>query len=123
MISSRRQKNVDDAVNELHAELGIGRDVLDGVVCNIGDPDHRSHVVQQTLEQFGGQINILIQNAAVNPHVGNILEVELLHVGNQTCKNLKRDAEFPIYVQAQQPEDRLESVRLFPFYSIQNLHL
>ena len=47
----------------------------------------------------------------------------LLHVGNQTCKNLKLDAEFPIYVQAQQPEDRLESVRLFPFYSIQNLHV
>ena len=47
----------------------------------------------------------------------------LLHVGNQRCKNFKLDAEFPIYVQAQQPEDRLESVRLFPFYSIQNLHV
>ena len=47
----------------------------------------------------------------------------LLPVGNQTCKNLKLDAEFPIYVQAQQPEDRLESMRLSPFYSIQNLHV
>ena len=49
--------------------------------------------------------------------------VLLLYVGNETCKNLKLDAEFPIYVESQQPEDRLESVRLFPFCSIQNLHV
>ena len=65
---------------------------------------------------------VCVCHVCVRGH-NNSNEASLLPVGNQTCKNLKLDAEIPIYVQAQQPEDRLESVHLFPFYSIQNLHV
>ena len=44
-------------------------------------------------------------------------------LARDNCNQSQAKMQNPIYVQAQQPEDRLESVRHFPFYSIQNLHV
>ncbi|XP_070549660.1 dehydrogenase/reductase SDR family member 4-like [Ptychodera flava] len=69
VVSSRRQENVDRAVETLTSE---NLDVS-GMVCHIGNAEHRKHLLATTAERHGG-IDILIQNAAVNPYVGPILE-------------------------------------------------
>ncbi|XP_070549674.1 dehydrogenase/reductase SDR family member 4-like [Ptychodera flava] len=43
------------------------------MICHIGNAEHRKHLLATTAERHGG-IDILIQNAAVNPHTGPILE-------------------------------------------------
>ncbi|XP_070549661.1 dehydrogenase/reductase SDR family member 4-like [Ptychodera flava] len=70
VVSSRRQENVDRAVETLTSE---NLDVS-GMVCHIGNAEHRKHLLATTAERHGG-IDILIQNAAVNPYVGPILEL------------------------------------------------
>ncbi|XP_077983178.1 dehydrogenase/reductase SDR family member 4-like [Glandiceps talaboti] len=62
MISSRKQENVDEAVDRLRSEnLSV-----EGVVCHVGNQDHRKRLVHETVKRFGG-INILINNAAFMP--------------------------------------------------------
>ncbi|XP_077982904.1 dehydrogenase/reductase SDR family member 4-like [Glandiceps talaboti] len=62
MISSRKQENVDEAVDRLRSEnLSV-----EGVVCHVGNQEHRKRLVHETVKRFGG-INILINNAAFMP--------------------------------------------------------
>ncbi|XP_046764471.1 dehydrogenase/reductase SDR family member 4 isoform X2 [Gallus gallus] len=71
LLSSRRQPNVDAAVQKLRAQ---GLEVS-GVVCHVGQPQDRQHLVQTALDTYGA-IDILVSNAAVNPVMGSTLEVE-----------------------------------------------
>lgn len=67
VISSRSQEACDEVVNEF-TELGLK---AVGIACHIGKEDQRKHLIDQTIDMFG-QIDILINNAAINPVFGPI---------------------------------------------------
>lgn len=71
VISSRKQKNVDEAVEKLKAK---GIDVL-GVVCHVSNAEHRKNLIDQTIKKYG-KIDVVISNAAANPSVGAMLETK-----------------------------------------------
>ncbi len=102
VVSSRKQKNVDRAVESLKA-LGLS---VTGLVCHVGKVEHRRNLIEkvtffvwfsfsvcnkrlfvgvltlvwldlQAVSEFGG-IDILVSNAAVNPTHGPILDVSLI---------------------------------------------
>lgn len=68
VISSRKEENVNRAVNDLKSK-GF-QDVL-GVKCHVGDEEDRNNLFKQTTAKFGG-LDIFVSNAAVNPAVGKI---------------------------------------------------
>lgn len=70
MISSRRQKNVDKALQELKSY----KLEASGLVCHVGKEEDRQRIVDFTIKQYG-RIDILVNNAAVSPHIGDILTV------------------------------------------------
>ncbi|XP_066458084.1 dehydrogenase/reductase SDR family member 4-like [Eleutherodactylus coqui] len=69
LVSSRKQQNVDKAVQELKME---GLDV-EGTVCHVGKNEDRVKLVNTAIQKFGG-VDILVSNAAVNPFFGNVLD-------------------------------------------------
>ncbi|KAJ7967759.1 Tropinone reductase-like [Quillaja saponaria] len=71
VISSRRQKNVDEAVEKLKAR---GIEVL-GVVCHVSNAQQRKDLVDRTVQKYG-KIDVLVSNAAVNPSVETILQTQ-----------------------------------------------
>ena len=75
MISSRKESNVADTLAELRGEGND--DDIDGMVCHVGKSDHRTRLVEKTIEKFGG-IDILVSNAGTNPTFGPILNVSYI---------------------------------------------
>lgn len=69
VISSRKQKNVDEAVKKLK-NLGIN---VIGLVCHVAKAADRKKLFDEAVNKFGG-IDILVSNAAVNPGVGALLD-------------------------------------------------
>jgi len=70
VISSRKQKNVDKAIEELKAEsLSVS-----GMVCHVSNPMHRKDLINKAVTENGG-IDILVSNAAASPHFGPMLEI------------------------------------------------
>lgn len=69
MVSSRKKEKVSAAVAELKSK-GV---ICEGVPCHVGSSADRQALVGSTLETFGG-IDILVSNAAANPHMGSVLE-------------------------------------------------
>lgn len=69
MISSRREENVNNAVQLLSKE-GLQ---VSGVVCHVGKQQDRQKLLDETKAKFGG-LDILVSNAAVNPSVGPVLD-------------------------------------------------
>ena len=47
MVSSRKQENVDRAVEQLRSEPG--NLTVEGVVCHVGKPDHRKRLVEEVV--------------------------------------------------------------------------
>lgn len=72
VISSRKQANVDKAVQALK-DQGI-HDVL-GLTCHVASAVDRKKLFDETIKKFGG-IDILVSNAAVNPKMSPVLETE-----------------------------------------------
>lgn len=71
VISSRKQANVDRATQELKSK---GHDVI-GVPCHASHKEQRQNLIDETIKAFGG-IDIVVSNAATNPHMGSILETD-----------------------------------------------
>ncbi|KAK7460333.1 hypothetical protein BaRGS_00038921 [Batillaria attramentaria] len=69
VISSRKQKNVDAAVQQLR-DLDLP---ATGVVCHVGKKADRDRLLAETVQQYGG-IDILVSNAAANPYYGPLLD-------------------------------------------------
>lgn len=70
VISSRNQEACDDVVKEFTAE---GLKSI-GIACHIGKEEQRKNLVDKTIEAFG-KIDILVNNAAINPTFGPIEDV------------------------------------------------
>ncbi|KAH9749743.1 Short-chain dehydrogenase/reductase SDRA [Citrus sinensis] len=71
VVSSRKQKNVDEAVVKLKAR---GIEVI-GVVCHVSNGQQRKYLINQTIEKFG-KIDVVVSNAAANPSVDSILQTK-----------------------------------------------
>ncbi|XP_030553011.1 tropinone reductase-like 3 [Rhodamnia argentea] len=71
VISSRKQKNVDEAVEKLRAQ---GIDVL-GLVCHVSNAQQRKSLIDKTVQKYG-KIDVVVLNAAANPSVDPILETQ-----------------------------------------------
>ncbi|KMQ84262.1 dehydrogenase reductase sdr family member 4 [Lasius niger] len=67
MISSRKESNVKNAVEELRSE-GLQ---VSGVVCHVGKAEDRKNLIEKTEAEFGG-LDILVSNAALNPADGQM---------------------------------------------------
>lgn len=65
VVSSRKQ----DACETVVAEIAAAGGEAIAVACNISDKEQLRHLVDKTLEAYG-RIDILVCNAAVNPHYG-----------------------------------------------------
>lgn len=71
VISSRSQEAVDEVVNEF---TNSNLDAI-GISCHIGKTEQREELIRKTIEQCGG-IDILVNNAAINPIYGPIEDAE-----------------------------------------------
>lgn len=71
IISSRSQEACDEVASEFAKEdlKAIG------IACHIGKEEQRKNLVNQTIKAFG-RIDILVNNAAINPVFGPIEEVD-----------------------------------------------
>jgi NAD(P)-dependent dehydrogenase (short-subunit alcohol dehydrogenase family) len=65
VISSRKQEAVDAVAAEFNK---AGYDAV-GIACHIGDSAQRENLVAKTIEKYG-RIDILVNNAAINPFYG-----------------------------------------------------
>ncbi|MCW5516188.1 glucose 1-dehydrogenase [Muriicola sp. Z0-33] len=65
VISSRKQ----EAVDAVAAEFKNAGLEATGIQCHIGDAEQRKRLIDKTLETYGS-IDILVNNAAINPYYG-----------------------------------------------------
>jgi NAD(P)-dependent dehydrogenase (short-subunit alcohol dehydrogenase family) len=74
VLASRKQADLDQVAEQIRA---LGRDVL-AMAAHTGDMAAISAVVAKAVDAFGG-IDIVVNNAATNPHFGPILTAEDSH--------------------------------------------
>ena len=84
ILSSRKQDALDQAAETIHAK---GTEVLP-FAAHTGDAESIRALVAVCLEKYGG-IDILVNNAATNPHFGPILTSEESHWDKILDVNLK----------------------------------
>ena len=65
VVSSRKQAAVDEVAVEFQ-KAGLK---AVGIQCHIGDSEERKDLINKTIDQFG-RIDILVNNAALNPYYG-----------------------------------------------------
>ncbi|MEM7275787.1 MAG: SDR family oxidoreductase [Actinomycetota bacterium] len=71
MITSRKAEKCEAAAEELADLPGQ----VDWRVSHVGDPEQGAQVMDATIERFGS-LDILVNNAATNPHAGRTIDVE-----------------------------------------------
>ncbi len=81
MITSRKADKCEEAVAE------IGGDV-DWRVSHVGDPEQGARCIDETIERFGA-LDILVNNAATNPHAGFMIDCELSKLDKTFEVNLR----------------------------------
>ena len=72
VVSSRDQAAVDAVADEIKK---LGFDAI-GIACHVGDEAQLSQLVEKTIAAYGG-VDILINNAAINPTFGPLADTEL----------------------------------------------
>jgi len=72
MISSRKEKNVQEALEEIR-KCASENSHVEGIVCHVGKAEDREKLIQETVNKFGG-IDILVSNAGTNPTFGPMLD-------------------------------------------------
>jgi NAD(P)-dependent dehydrogenase (short-subunit alcohol dehydrogenase family) len=71
VISSRKQDALDATAEELRAKGGD----ITPIAAHNGNKEALQNLVAQTIETYGG-VDVLVNNAATNPHFGTLLEAE-----------------------------------------------
>jgi NAD(P)-dependent dehydrogenase (short-subunit alcohol dehydrogenase family) len=69
MISSRKQETLDEAAKSMTGGVAT-------FAANAGEPDQAEACVAATVDRFGG-VDVLVNNAATNPHMGPVIDVDL----------------------------------------------
>lgn len=89
VISSRKQ----DAVDKVAAEINAAGHSAVGIACHVGDRTQLENLASQTISHFGG-IDILINNAGINPYFGPIEQAgdevfdKIMNVNLKACHTL-----------------------------------
>jgi NAD(P)-dependent dehydrogenase (short-subunit alcohol dehydrogenase family) len=81
MVSARKAAGIEQAV----ASLG---DRAHGFVANAGNPSEIEACVRATVQRLGG-IDILVNNAATNPYVGPLIDIDLPRFDKTMGVNLR----------------------------------
>ncbi|VDM53876.1 unnamed protein product [Angiostrongylus costaricensis] len=93
VVSSRKSKNVEEAVEALRVE-GIN---AAGVTAHVGIKEDRKKLIEFAIDRFG-KLDILVSNAAVNPHFGDIMSIsdsqwdKMLNINVQSSLQLTQEA-------------------------------
>jgi len=69
MLSSRKQEQLEKAAAEIDGEVDV-------FAANAGEPEQAEAAINATLERFG-TLDVLVNNAATNPHFGKAIDVDL----------------------------------------------
>lgn len=85
VIASRKQADLDEAA--AHLKQQTGGDVL-AIPTHTGQEDAVKALIQQTVDTFG-KLDIVVNNAATNPHFGPMLTAEASHWDKIFEVNLK----------------------------------
>ncbi|CAL1386976.1 unnamed protein product [Linum trigynum] len=72
VISSRKQQNVDEAVEKLQAQ---GVQNVIGVVCHVSNAQQRKNLIEKTVEKYG-KVDVVVSNAAANPSTESIINTK-----------------------------------------------
>lgn len=89
IISSRKQEAVDAVAEKFKAD---GLEAA-GIACHVGEEEQLQHLVAKTVETFGG-VDILVNNAAINPvwkpiaQVGGDIFDKMVQVNIKSCFTL-----------------------------------
>ncbi len=70
-ISSRKQENVEEALQEIATDESR---VL-GVAAHVGEPEDLERLIGATEDRFGA-VNVLVNNAGTNPYYGPVIDSE-----------------------------------------------
>lgn len=84
MITSRKADKCEAAADELADLPGQ----VDWRVSHAGDPDQGAQVMDATIERFGA-LDILVNNAATNPHAGRTIDVDAAKLDKTYEVNLR----------------------------------
>ncbi|KAK6015759.1 oxidoreductase, short chain dehydrogenase/reductase family protein [Ostertagia ostertagi] len=93
IVSSRKSKNVEDAVCALRME---GIDAA-GIPAHVGVKEDRKKLIDFAIDRYG-KLDILVSNAAVNPHFGDIMSIsdsqwdKLLQINVRSALQLTQEA-------------------------------
>lgn len=85
MLSSRKPEALDEAVRSIE-DHAAGR--LDVFAANAGDPAAAAGCVAATVERFG-RVDILVNNAATNPYLGPMIDIDLPRLDKTHDVNLR----------------------------------
>src|SRR5437763_7387839 len=69
MLSSRKQDQLEKAAAEIDGEVDV-------FAANAGEPEQAEAAVDATLKRFG-TLDVLVNNAATNPHFGKAIDIDL----------------------------------------------
>jgi len=89
VVSSRKQESVDLVAEKINNAGGMA----EAIQCHVGQKNQLEQMVKMTTEKFGG-VDIIINNAAINPVFGKLAESEeavfdkIMDVNVKACMNL-----------------------------------
>ena len=69
VLTARKQEGLDEAVTTIKGETHT-------IAAHAGDPSAAEAAVTETIERFG-RLDVLVNNAATNPHMGRLIDVDL----------------------------------------------
>jgi NAD(P)-dependent dehydrogenase (short-subunit alcohol dehydrogenase family) len=85
MLSSRKQDALEATAAELRPDAAGELDVF---AANAGDPDAAAACVRATVERFG-RLDVLVNNAATNPYLGPMIDIDLPRLDKTQEVNLR----------------------------------
>jgi NAD(P)-dependent dehydrogenase (short-subunit alcohol dehydrogenase family) len=69
VLTARKQAGLDEALGSIKGETHA-------IAAHAGDPAAAEAAVAETIERFG-RLDVLVNNAATNPHMGRMIDVDL----------------------------------------------
>lgn len=88
VLSSRKPDALEEAIEQIATRTGVPRDRLASVAANAGRPEEAAACVDATLERFG-RLDVLVNNAATNPYMGPMIDIDLPRWDKTTEVNLR----------------------------------